>query len=249
MLKVTRHGNLPSELFQRKPLNVFITEDAELVWLNGIEARFKVNLQSIEKAPAEWALAGDRSGLFFRHPDKRKVELQNAAVYRRLRSGHKQALAKACGARPDLRVLDALSGWGTDGLTLAGLGCDVLMVENHPSICALALYRIQNFPHPVDVICDDIEKVLPYVTKDFFDVIFLDPLFGPHPKTAKSSLPMQVLSTIGSSCDIEKLLYQSMQCASSRVVVKRRHSDKSDIGMKPDWTITAKTIRFEIFET
>ena len=249
MLKVTHHGNLPSELFQRKPLNVFITEDAELVWLNGIESRFKVNLQSIEKAPAEWALVGDRSGLALRDADKRKVELLNETVYRRLRGGRKQALAKACGVRPALRVLDALSGWGTDALTLAGLGCDVLMVENQPSVCALALYRIQNFPHPVDIICDYIEKVLPHVTKNFFDVIFLDPLFGPHPKTAKSSFPMQVLSTIGSSCDIEQLLFHSVKLASSRVVVKRRHSDKSDIGMKPDWSITAKTIRFEIFET
>ena len=249
MLKAIHHGNLPPKLFQRRPLNVFTTKDAKLVWLDELAPRFEISLQPIEKVPFDWALVGNRHGLVLHHPDKPVVRLRNEPVYRRLRGGRRQALAKACGVRPGLSVLDALSGWGTDGLTLAGLGCDVLMVENQPIICALALHRVQAFPQAVDTICCDLEKVFHHVSKDLFDVIYLDPMFGPHPKTAKSSWPMQVLSMLGSSCEIEKLLQESIQRASSRVVVKRRLSDRNDFGIKPNWTIRAKTIRFDIFET
>ena len=249
MLKAIHHGNLPHKLFRRKPLNIFVTEDAELVWLDGLAPRFEISLHPIEKAPVDWALVGNRQGLVLHHPDKPEVHLRNESIYRRIRGGRRQALAKACGVRPGLSVLDALSGWGTDGLTLAGLGCDVLMVENQPIICALALHRMQSFPQAVDTVCGDLEKIFHHVSNDLFDVIYLDPMFGPHPKTAKSSWPLQVLSTLGSNCEIETLLRESTQRASSRVVVKRRVSDKKDIGMKPDWTIKAKTIRFEVFET
>ena len=57
-------------------------------------------------------------------------------VRRRVRQGRKLALAKACGVRPALRVLDGMAGFGLDGITLATLGCDVLMVEREPAVCA-----------------------------------------------------------------------------------------------------------------
>src|SRR5215468_3129915 len=65
------------------------------------------------------------------------VCLDIADVRRRMRQGRRLAIAKACGVRRDLNVLDAMAGYGLDGITLAALGCRVLMLERDPLLYAL----------------------------------------------------------------------------------------------------------------
>jgi len=72
-------------------------------------------------------------------------------VRRRVRQGRKLALAKACGVRSGLRVLDGMAGFGLDGITLATLGCRVLMVERDPLLYALLADAIERAAATIDM--------------------------------------------------------------------------------------------------
>jgi len=61
------------------------------------------------KGRLELCAGDDASGICLRIDD----------VERRVRQGRKLALARACGVRAGLRVLDGMAGLGLDGMTLA----------------------------------------------------------------------------------------------------------------------------------
>ena len=53
-------------------------------------------------------------------------------IQARIKAGRRGELARACLGNKDSRlVLDAFAGFGVDGLTLAGLGADVTLVERN----------------------------------------------------------------------------------------------------------------------
>ena len=62
-----------------------------------------------------------------------------AAHRRQYGGGKSQLIAKAVGLKTGVkpRVLDATAGLGGDAFVLAGLGCDMLMMERHPVVAAL----------------------------------------------------------------------------------------------------------------
>ncbi|MCY4056729.1 MAG: class I SAM-dependent methyltransferase [Gammaproteobacteria bacterium] len=175
-------------------------------------------------------------------------------VRRRVRQGRRLALARACDARPGLRVHDALAGWGTDGLVLAVLGCRVHLSERNAEV-----YRI------LDSRLHAESRRLPLARPDFinwehedardrwraggvFDVVYLDPMFGDHPKTALPAKQMQMLANLAgemAAAEIVELIEEARGVASSRVVVKRR-ARAAAIG-RPDWQIRARSVRFDVY--
>lgn len=79
-----------------------------------------------------------------------------------------------------------------------------------------------------------------------FDVIYLDPMFGPHPKTALPAHSMQVLAALaGPVEDLNELVEEACRHATGRVVVKRRRHAPA-VG-NPSWHIAAKTVRFDVY--
>ena len=81
-----------------------------------------------------------------------------------------------------------------------------------------------------------------------FDVVYLDPMFGEHPKTALPAKPMQVLATLGrhiSNSEVVDLIDDARRIALSRVVIKRRAS-AATLG-QPDWRIRARSVRFDVY--
>lgn len=171
----------------------------------------------------------------------------------RARAGPQLALARACGIRSRtaasarLRVHDALAGWGTDGLVLAALGCAVHMSECKAAVYQRLCQRLAAEAAPADevtVALEDARERWQLSTK--FDVIYLDPLFGPHPKTALPARHMQVLADIAEPVeDLGAFIDQACAATRGRVVVKRRRS-ASTVGV-PAWHIDAKTVRFDIY--
>ena len=118
-------------------------------------------------------------------------------VRRRVRQGRAAPLARACDARPGLRVHDALAGWGTDGLVLAGWGCRVHMSERHPEVFAILDARLRDVlgdEDPVSWAFEDARRC--WRDPRMFDVVYLDPMFGRHPKTALPAKRMQVLAEL-----------------------------------------------------
>jgi 16S rRNA (guanine1516-N2)-methyltransferase len=170
---------------------------------------------------------------------------------RRIRQGRELALAKACGVRPALRVLDGMAGYGLDGLTLATLGCDVLMVERDPLLSALLGDAMQRARAEVDltgtVACRvaDVRDVLS--EGSHFDAVYLDPMFPARRKRALPRKSAQVLRTfIGEAdADLQTIVNDSIPLARRRVVVKRHRHD-APIG-RPDWQILGRSVRFDVY--
>lgn len=181
------------------------------------------------------------------------ANLRLPALGPRLRQGRRSALAKACAAAPGLRVHDALAGWGTDGLVLAALGCRVHMSERNPRVYAVLEQRLEEIAPGRD--CRTSELRLTWELedarsrwqgRDAFDVIYLDPMFDEHPKTARPAKHMQVLASIADRVDDLGALLAAARCsASSRVVIKRRASARPVV--PPDWSIDARSVRFDVY--
>ncbi len=151
-------------------------------------------------------------------------------LQRRVRQGRKLALAKACGVRPGLRVLDGMAGLGLDGMTLAMLGCDVLMVERNRLLAELLADAVDHTRHQIDVAgavmhrLADVRDVLSEGHR--FDVIYLDPMFPARDKHALPRKSAQVLSDLLGAADeaLPAIVADSIPL-SRRVVVKRRRHD------------------------
>ena len=169
---------------------------------------------------------------------------------RRARQGRRGSLARACGARPGLRVHDALAGWGTDGLLLATLGCRVHMTERHPDIGLALATRVGATALPALCSaptwqCGDARDCW---RERGFDVIYLDPMFGEHPSGALPGRRMQVLAELAGETDDEELaemLALARKSAVSRVVIKRRR--RSAPIAPPDWRILGRSVRFDVY--
>jgi 16S rRNA (guanine1516-N2)-methyltransferase len=175
-------------------------------------------------------------------------------VRRRVRQGRRLALARACEARPGLRVHDALAGWGTDGLVLAALGCRVHLSESNVEVHRILDSRLRVEAERLLVARADSISWAHEDARDRwrtgadFDVVYLDPMFGEHPKTALPAKHMQVLASLSgdmSAGEIVELIEAAGRVASSRVVVKRRASAEA-LG-RPDWQIRARSVRFDVY--
>ncbi len=182
------------------------------------------------------------------------IPVQLPDIRRRVRQGRRLALARACNAGPGLRVHDALAGWGTDGLVLAALGCRVHLSERNCQVHEILDARLRaesarlatQRPDAISWACEDARDR--WREDGQFDVVYLDPMFGGHPKTALPAKSMQMLAELAgeiSNAEAALLLDQARRVAASRVVVKRR-ANATALG-QPDWRIRARSVRFDVY--
>jgi 16S rRNA (guanine1516-N2)-methyltransferase len=221
-----------------------------------------------DSAPVELHVATDRLELWAQGPERASgsrraagararhgVALERAELERRLRQGRRLALARAVGPRAGLHVLDAMAGFGTDGFTLAALGCRVLMVESNVVMSALladAHHRLGGWvaaKGEVDLCQSDVRAVLG--SDRVWDVVYLDPMFADDGKRALPKQRMQLLRMIAddppSDADLSSLVVEARQRARERVVVKRRRRDPALGGGTPDWSIQGRSLRFDVY--
>ena len=119
------------------------------------------------------------------------------------------------------------------------------MSECHPLVYQRLRARLREHGHgAVTVALEDARQR--WRQGPAFDVIYLDPMFGPHPKTAAPSGHMQVLAALAPPPDdIGALVELARRAAGSRVVVKRRRS--ADPYGAPAWHIAARAVRFDVY--
>ena len=144
-------------------------------------------------------------------------------------------------------MLDATAGWGTDGLALARLGCDVRMLETHPRVFAMLDDRLRRSGVRAATEWADARSRMRRADGERYDVVYLDPMFPPRNKTALPARPLQVLREIvgEDAPDASELLALARRCARGRVVMKQRAHGPA-VG-EPDWRITGRTIRFDVY--
>jgi len=160
-------------------------------------------------------------------------------------------LARACAAAPGVRVHDAFAGWGTDGLVLAALGCVVHMSERSPEVHRLLRCRLresagrhENAGRRITSALEDARTR--WHQPGAFDVVYLDPMFGEHPKTALPAKHMQVLAELAAPVEnLEASLEAARRVALARVVIKRRAAAKALL--HPDWQVQGSSVRFDVY--
>jgi 16S rRNA (guanine1516-N2)-methyltransferase len=182
------------------------------------------------------------------------------AGYRREHGGGTgQLVAKAIGlqkTRQPLRVLDATAGLGQDAFVLAGLGCEVQMMERCRPVYELlrdGLARAAECPETAPVV--DRMTLLPgnsvevlSAGVDEVDVIYLDPMFPHRGKAALAKKEMQVFrQVVGDDDDAPRLLEAALSAGACRVVVKRPRKAPVIAGPEPTLRIEGKSSRYDIY--
>jgi hypothetical protein len=168
-------------------------------------------------------------------------------------------LARACNLAPrqSVTVIDAMAGWGVDGLALQLRGAQVLQIERNPAAWALLLDLRRRFGLSTDVDalrCADAWPILNNSDTSVVDVVFLDPMFAPRKKTALPSKRLQLLAQVTNAASVSDAPAPSLgdwiaaaqQVASGRVVVKRRLKDPP-MQPRPGWQLKGKTVRYDCY--
>ena len=207
----------------------------------------EVRLEQVEKAPDTWHLVTLRGELALAGPNGLRFTLNEREIERRLVGFARSGLAKACGASRMPRILDALSGWGTDGLTLAAFGCPVVCCEMMPLVATLSKARALNVAPETPYFCGDAIDFMTFSGHEF-DVIYLDDMFPQHPKAARPSKSLQILAELAGRCEFAQVLGTALDIAKDRVVVKRRRNQPPERD-DPAWSLDGKTVRFDVYRT
>jgi len=183
---------------------------------------------------------------------------------RKFGGGNGQAIAKAVGVsgRFSPTVLDLTAGLGGDAFVLASLGCNVRLFERNAIISCLledgierAMLASLDDPELHEVMQrftfiegDSNKAVTAMSEEERPDVIYLDPMFPHRKKSAKVKKEMQAFQNIvGADEDAGSLLQKAVGIARYRVVVKRATNAEFLAGLKPTYSLTGKSTRFDIF--
>ena len=182
---------------------------------------------------------------FYRHKFDRKI---NQTVAR--------AVGIKRGVRP--RVCDLTAGFGNDGFVLAGLGCEIVLVERCPLMWALledGLRRGRDH-HEIGKLLKSKVSLVFSEAKTFlensdetFETLFLDPMYPDRGKQALTKIKMRVLrELVGDDADSTELLRCSIAYPKKkRVVVKRPIHAPVIQGFHPTLEIRGKKHRYDIY--
>lgn len=181
----------------------------------------------------------------------------------RIRPGaiSKELLARAAkikDADKPLTAIDATAGLGEDSLILAAAGFQVKMFERNPVIHQLledALKRAAEIPELADIVTrmelehgDSVEAMgnLDFVP----DVILLDPMFPERQKRALVKKKLQVIQKLEIPCtDEAEMILTAMAAKPKKLIVKRPPKGPYLAGLKPDFSIEGKAVRFDGFSS
>lgn len=205
----------------------------------------EAKIEPIRKAPDAWHIEIVGGGLELLGPEGLRFALNESEIERRLVGFSRSGLAKACGASRMPRILDALSGWGTDGLTLSAFGCQVVCCEVVPLVAMLSRARALIVAPETVIFCCDAVDFMQRRSHEF-DVVYLDDMFPQHPKGARPSKSLQILAELADSCDFAHVFEMALGIATDRVVVKRRRN-QPPAPDNPTWSVDGKTVRFDVY--
>ena len=187
------------------------------------------------------------------------INVSSNNFIRRKNQANSQDIIKAIGIKGNLikpKVLDTTAGQGRDSFILASLGCNITLLERNKVIYLLLKNAIENAKNN-----DELKNIVKNMTiinqdsvkflennNDFFDVIYLDPMF---PKSKKSRLvkkDMQIFREIvGNDLDSSKILESALKSNTKRVVVKRMNKSDFLDNKKPNFSIKGTSIRFDVY--
>ena len=179
------------------------------------------------------------------------VDFNSVSVQKRRDEGKKQGLVRACKPIKGMRILDVTAGWGRDAAVLASFGAEVLMLERQPIMAALLSDGLNRLSSDVSFMLSlqhvDAKHYLQTLPKaEYPDVIYIDPMHPARQKAALVKKDMQILQRlIGEDDDVNALIQLAILRTRQRVVVK--WPQRLPALLKPDASVTGKTVRFDIY--
>ncbi len=192
---------------------------------------------------------------------ERRLRGDFTAMLPRLRRGNLTGellvrAAKIKDADHPLTAIDATAGLGEDSLLLAAAGFTVTLCERNPLIFALledAVRRAEQIPELADIVRrmklhhgDSVAYLAGTDTPP--DVILLDPMFPERQKSALVKNKLQMIQMLEEPCDDEKtLLLAAADARPTKLIVKRPPKGPHLAGVKPDYSLTGKAVRFDCF--
>ncbi len=177
--------------------------------------------------------------------------LADSITYRQQHGGGiKQPLARAVGIKPNIRpsILDATAGLGVDSYLLAGLGCNVRMIERSPFLAALLQDGLDRaaVDNPV-LLCGEATTLIAR-DENKADTIYLDPMYPHRSKSALNKQEMRIIrELVGEDTDADKVFLTAMEHALKRVVVKRPKGAPLLYEQTPSHVIKMKNSRFDVY--
>ena len=156
-------------------------------------------------------------------------------------------LSRACaGERQSLSLLDPFGGFGLDAFLLAHQNYRVTILENNPSVWLMMREFALDLGLDIETACTDAMSFLAD-NREFWDVVYLDPMFPTRRKRALPNLGLQHLQslTIEADIDLEACLVLATSRARLRVVLKRRLKDPV-IG-RPSHQLKGQAVRFDVY--
>ncbi len=153
-------------------------------------------------------------------------------------------------------AVDATAGMGEDSLLLAAAGYQVVLYELNPVIAAMlkdSLRRASSVPELKEAVSrmhvregDSIEGLSGLDTPP--DLVLLDPMFPERKKSGLIKKKFQLLQKLERPCsDEEKLFDAAWNAGPRRLVIKRPLKGPYLAGVKPDYSISGKAIRYDCF--
>jgi 16S rRNA (guanine1516-N2)-methyltransferase len=187
-----------------------------------------------------------------------------AAHRRRFGGGSGQMIARAAGIAPGVRprILDATAGLGRDAFVLAGLGCEVTLIERNPLVAALLEDGLRRAladaaAAPAASRMKLLEGDAAAMMRNWEDwageapqVVYLDPMFPPRGRNASALVKKEMRlfrPLVGDDGDASLLLAAALSLASHRVVVKRPRRAPPLGGMAPTYALEGKSSRFDVY--
>ena len=190
------------------------------------------------------------------------VDFITGATDHRRKHGGAELIVKAVGGNKSQlpTVLDTTAGLGRDSFVLASRNYSVTLCERSPLIAAVLEDGLMRAACHGDVELQQIVGRMQLKKIDAMsylqgeekstppDVIVIDPMF---PDSKKSALVKKEMRTfhqlVGADADSDQLLALALKTAKYRVVVKRPKKAAWLGGVKPNFCVEGKAIRFDVY--
>ena len=153
-----------------------------------------------------------------------------------------------------LTAVDATAGLGEDSLVLAAAGYAVRMYERNDVIYELlrdAVERAKQTPELAEiagrmtVFHGDSAAAMAALDAPP-DIILLDPMFPARQKSALVKKKLQMIQQLETPCtDEAELLLAAAKARPRRLIIKRPPKGSFLAGVKPDYSIAGKAVRFD----
>ena len=187
---------------------------------------------------------GDFSGMYTRI---RKANLNSELLVKAAKIQGKSSA--------ELTVIDATAGLGEDSFLLAAAEYNMILFEKDPVIFLLledALKRAADDPAISGIAgrmkCVEADSITEMGSiPERPDIVYLDPMFPERQKSGLVKKKFQLLHFLERPCEDEKeLIEAAFEAHPVKIIVKRPLKAAAIAGVKPTYSLTGKSIRYDV---